>query len=54
LRVHSISLKNFGPFKSLEEFRFGQLSTIIGQNDAGKSHILLALQIFLEDADIER
>jgi len=53
LRVHSISLKNFGPFKSLEKFRFGHLSTIIGQNDAGKSHILLALQIFLEDADIE-
>jgi predicted ATP-dependent endonuclease of OLD family len=32
----------------------GQLSTIIGQNDAGKSHILQALKIFLEvDANIE-
>lgn len=54
MRVHSIRLTNFGPFRSLEEFRFGQLSTIIGRNDTGKSHIIRALQIFLNDEYITK
>ncbi len=53
MRVCTVRLKNFGPYESLEEFNLSNLTTIIGQNDAGKSHILRAIQIFLEGANIE-
>lgn len=47
MRVHSIRVENFGPFDSPMEVRLGTMATIIGKNDVGKSHILLALQQFL-------
>lgn len=53
MRIHSLKLVNFGPFRSLEDFRFDSVSTIIGQNDTGKSHIIHALEIFLKDESIE-
>ncbi|HEX6541851.1 MAG TPA: AAA family ATPase [Ktedonobacterales bacterium] len=46
MRVHSMRVENYGPFARLEEITFSSLSTIIGRNDAGKSHTLKALQIF--------
>jgi len=48
MRVHSMLAKNYGPFAVLEEVRLGPLSAIVGQNDAGKSNILRALQLFFE------
>jgi len=48
MRIHSILAKNYGPFAVLEEGRLGPLATIVGQNDAGKSSILRALQLFFE------
>lgn len=48
MRVHSIRAKNYRPFAVLEEIKFGKLATIIGQNDAGKSNILNALQLFFK------
>ena len=39
-------VENYGPFARLEEITFSSLSTIIGRNDAGKSHTLRALQLF--------
>lgn len=48
MRVHSIRAENYRPFAVLEEMRLGPLATIIGQNDAGKSNILRALQLSLE------
>jgi len=48
MRIHSISAKNYRPFAVLEEIRLGALSTIIGQNDAGKSNILNALKLFFQ------
>ena len=48
MRVHSILAKNYRPFATLEEMRLGSLATIVGQNDAGKSNILRALQLFFE------
>lgn len=48
MRVHSILARNFRPFALLEEVRLGQLAAIVGQNDAGKSNILRALQLFFE------
>lgn len=49
MNVYSILARNYGPFAILEEIRLGSLATIIGQNDAGKSYILKALQTFLDD-----
>jgi ABC-type histidine transport system ATPase subunit len=49
VRIFSLRIENFGPFRRLEEIRLGQLATIVGQNDAGKSHILRALQLFFDD-----
>ena len=46
MRIHSILAKNYRPFAILEEVRLGPLATIVGQNDAGKSNILRALQLF--------
>lgn len=48
MRVHSISVRNYGPFDILEEVRLGPLATIVGQNDVGKSTILRALRLFFE------
>lgn len=48
MRIHSISVKNYRPFATLEEIRLGPLATIVGQNDVGKSNILRALKLFLE------
>lgn len=48
MRIHSVSLTNYGPFQSLSEVKLGPLATIIGQNDAGKSNILEAIQTFFE------
>lgn len=49
MRIHSISIRNYRPFKVLEETRLGQLATIVGKNDVGKSSILGAIQLFFED-----
>ncbi|MHB8068211.1 MAG: AAA family ATPase [Desulfobaccales bacterium] len=46
MKVHSINAKNYGPFAVLEEVNFGNLATIIGQNDVGKSYVLKAMQLF--------
>ena len=58
MRVQSIFVENYRPFKVLEEMRLGPLATIVGQNDVGKSNILRALQLFfeskpkIEDSDV--
>ncbi|HEX6123260.1 MAG TPA: AAA family ATPase [Ktedonobacterales bacterium] len=52
MRIHSVRIENYGPFQRLDEVELGWLATIIGQNDAGKSHILHALQLFLHDGKL--
>jgi predicted ATP-dependent endonuclease of OLD family len=52
MRVHSILANNYGPFAVLGEMRLGPLATIVGQNDAGKSSILHALELFFEHRKI--
>jgi putative ATP-dependent endonuclease of OLD family len=46
-------VENYGPFARLEEITFSSLSTIIGRNDAGKSHSLKALQLFFGKNKLE-
>lgn len=53
MRVYSIRLENFGPFQRLESVRLGPLATIVGQNDVGKSTMLLALQVFFDKLKLE-
>lgn len=53
VRVHSMRVENYGPFARLEEITFSSLSTIIGRNDAGKSHTLKALQLFFGKYKLE-
>jgi len=53
VRVHSMRVENYGPFARLEEITFSSLSTIIGRNDAGKSHTLKALQLFFGKNKLE-
>lgn len=48
MRIHSITVNNYRPFKVLEDVRLGQLATIVGKNDTGKSSILRAIQLFFE------
>lgn len=47
MKIESLRVENFGPFALLEEMKFGNLATIVGRNDVGKSYILRALQVFL-------
>ena len=54
MRIHSVKVKNYGPFSVLEEMLLGPLATIVGQNDVGKSNILKALQLFFEGRKIEQ
>lgn len=46
--IHSLKAQNYRPFSVLHEIRLGSLATIVGQNDAGKSNILRALQLFFD------
>ncbi|MCD5401191.1 ATP-binding protein [candidate division NPL-UPA2 bacterium] len=48
MRIHSITVNNYRPFKVLEEVRLSQLATIVGKNDSGKSSILRAIQLFFQ------
>lgn len=48
MKIKSIKIENYGPFKSLQQVKIGNLSTIIGKNDVGKSFILRALNLFFE------
>jgi len=49
MRIHNIAIRNYRPFKVLEETTLSQQATLVGKNDAGKSSILQAIQLFFED-----
>ena len=46
MKIFSVSASNYRSFKELKEIKFGDLSTLIGQNDVGKSNILQCLNEF--------
>jgi len=60
MKIFSVCATNYRSFKELKEIKFGDLSTLIGQNDVGKSNILQCLNEFfsnkpkLEINDIHR
>ena len=38
MRIYSISIRNYRPFKVLGETRLGPLATIVGKNDTPTVH----------------
>lgn len=46
MKISKIRIKNFRGYKETSEIEFGNLTTIVGKNDIGKSTILEALDIF--------
>jgi putative ATP-dependent endonuclease of OLD family len=48
MKICSVKAKNYGPFSELKEVKIGDLATIIGKNDVGKSYILKALKLFFD------
>lgn len=49
MKLESVTLKNFRAYRDETTIRIGDLTTIIGRNDVGKSSILEALEIFFNN-----
>ena len=49
MKIQSISIENFRGYKDQTKIDFGNLTTLIGKNDIGKSTIVEALDIFFND-----
>ena len=52
MRLHSLKLTNFRGYK-YQELEFAKITTLIGRNDAGKSTLLEALEIFFNNKNIK-
>lgn len=53
MRLETLKVKNFRGYVQSSEIGFEDLTTIIGKNDIGKSTLLEALAIFLEEGSIK-
>lgn len=53
MRLKSVKLKNFRCYRTETEVNFNNLSVFIGKNDAGKSSILEALEVFFNNAVVK-
>lgn len=53
MRLETLKVKNFRGYVQSSEVAFDDLTTIIGRNDVGKSTLLEALAIFLEEGTIK-
>lgn len=49
MRLKTIKIKNFRSYKDEVEIQFGNLTAFVGKNDIGKSTVLEALDIFLNE-----
>lgn len=54
MKLREVKLQNFRGYKNEVTIPFENLTVLIGRNDAGKSSILDALNIFFNDADIDK
>ena len=53
MRVKALLLENFRSYRTATTISFDQLTALIGKNDAGKSTILEALDIFFEGGTVK-
>ena len=49
MKIFDISVKNFRGIKSAEKIKCGSINTIVGRNDAGKSALIKALNVFFTE-----
>jgi putative ATP-dependent endonuclease of the OLD family len=49
MKLQSVTLSNFRCYNAAMEVKFDELTTLVGRNDAGKSSILDALDMFFND-----
>lgn len=54
MRLKSLRLRNFRCYKDEVRLDFDDITAIIGKNDAGKSSIMDALNIFIEEAKLDK
>jgi putative ATP-dependent endonuclease of the OLD family len=54
MRLVEVKLKNFRAYGNETAIAIDRMTVLVGRNDAGKSSILDALDIFFNDADIEK
>ena len=54
MRLFEVKLTNFRGYANETPIKFDSLTVLIGKNDSGKSSILDALDIYFNDANIER
>ncbi len=54
MKLHSIKIQNYRGIIEEQEIRFSNLTTLVGRNDSGKSIILNALNLYLNDEKIEK
>lgn len=47
MKIASVSISNFRSIKSIENFPISSYQALVGENNSGKSNILLALDLFL-------
>ncbi|MEM9360704.1 MAG: ATP-binding protein, partial [Pseudomonadota bacterium] len=50
MKIHSVTLENFRRYKERTTISFSNMTAFIGRNDAGKSTVLEALDIFFENS----
>lgn len=53
MKISSLKLKNFRSYRDEVEIKFENFTALIGKNDAGKSTILDALDIFFNDIELK-
>lgn len=53
MRLESVTIKNFRAFLNETRISIGDLTTIIGKNDVGKSSILEALEVFFNNDTVK-
>lgn len=53
MKLLAVTLKNFRGYEQEQWISFGDLTTVVGRNDAGKSTILEALDIFFGGAVVK-
>lgn len=54
MKISSVKLQNFRSYKNEVEIKFNDFTALIGKNDTGKSTVLEALDIFFNDAKIDK
>ena len=53
MKLVAVTLKNFRGYQDDKTIQIGDLTTIIGRNDVGKSSILEALEVFFNNETVK-